>query len=294
MNDHVIRVMAREASLRGLACITTELTTEAARRHETTPLATAVLGQGLTGVSLLGALLKVKQRVALKVDGDGPAGKLVVESDAYGRVRGYVSQPFLDGPLAPTREEMARALGHNGIMTITKDLRLKDLVQGMAPLQSGELDKDLTHHLEVSEQLPSLVEIGVRMTEEGGVGVAGGLLIQVLPGYNPAALQEMVNRLDDLPRIGQLLSDGMTPQELLAQLFGAVAYEVLESRPLEFRCLCSRERSRQALTIAGQDEVTALIEEGEAIINCHFCHEQYLFDRAELQEILTELQGDTL
>lgn len=294
MDDYMLRVWSKEEGLRGLACTTTTLAREAAHRHRTTPVATAALACGLTAAALLGALLKVQQRVALKVEANGPLRKLVAEADAYGRVRGYVAAPDVPSPPAVGPAEVAEALGRSGLLTVAKDLRLRDLYQGAIALESGELDKDLALYLEKSEQVPSLVEIGVQMDESGQLVAAGGLLVQTLPGFTEEALQRVRHNVEDLPPLATLLADGLTPEDIMAEALKQINYRVLEQRPLAFTCSCSRERSRQALKILGEDEVLALILEGEAVVDCHFCHESYVFDRDELEKILDELESEAL
>lgn len=294
MSDYVTRAYAREAGVRALVCITSDLAREAGRRHEMSALGAAALAHGLTAGALLGALLKVQQRVALKAEGDGPLRKIVVEADSYGRVRGYASVSDLPSLGDIGREEVARALGGQGLLTVVKDLGLRDLAQGTVPLETGEMDKELTHYLERSEQIPSLVEIGVTMGENGEIAVAGGLLIQPLPGQKAEAWEQIAARVAELPAMETLLADGHSPEEILARVLGDIPYEVLEQRPLSFRCTCSRERSRQALKILGPDEVLGLLVEGEAVVDCHFCHERYVFDRDELAEILDALEEEAL
>lgn len=162
MQDPLLRVMAKEEGVLLQLCATTATVNEAARRHATAPLATAALGYALTGITMLGGLLKVKQRVSLKISGNGALRKIVVESDSYGRVRGYVANPDLAGPLPLTTAAIAHAIGDEGVLTVVKDLRVKGLYQGVVPLESGELDRELAAYLKRSEQVASLVEMGVR------------------------------------------------------------------------------------------------------------------------------------
>ena len=131
MNDYLIRVIAKDAGVRALATITTDLVNEAARRHETSHVATAALGEALTNGTLLGALLKIRQRVAIKYDGNGPLQKIVVESDAYGKVRGYVLNTNIEMPLNNGNADVLRAMGTQGTLTVVKDLKLKELVEGV-------------------------------------------------------------------------------------------------------------------------------------------------------------------
>jgi molecular chaperone Hsp33 len=286
MGDYIVRAIAKEAGVRALACVTTETVREAARRHQASPLAAAALGYGLTASALLGALLKVQQRISIKLEGNGPLGKLVADSDSYGHLRGYVANPFaqFSPPLGP--HEVAEGLGRLGLLTVVKDLGLKNLYEGVVPRQSGDPDADLTYYLIMSEQIPSLVEMGAPVDGAGDLLAAGGLLLQTMPGHDATTLAHLAERLDDLPPIGDLLAAGHTPERIIAEVFGDVAFDVLETRELCFRCGCSRERSYEALKILDLVDLQTLLMEGEAVIDCHFCHERYVFDRAELEALV--------
>ncbi len=293
MDNYLVRVFAKEQGIRGFACLTTGVVNEAALRHKASPAGRAVLGYGLTGAALLGALLKVQQHVALKVQGDGPLGKMVFESDSYGHLRGYIAQPELAAAPPIGAGDVASMIGQQGTLTIVKDLRVKDLYKSVVPLQTGRLDADLTYYLMMSEQVPSFVEIDAPVDVRGVLRAAGGILLQLLPGGDLALLAQLAERLDDLPPIGEVLAGGESPQDILSSVFGEHEYEVLEVQPLDFRCTCSRARSRQALALAGRAEVAVLLTEGEAVIDCHFCQERYVFDRSELAAILAELTETT-
>jgi molecular chaperone Hsp33 len=288
MNDYMVRIIAKEAGVRALACRTTALVREAAERHQANAAASVALGYGLTAGALLGALLKVQQRVALKVEADGPLRKLLVEADSYGRVRGYVAEPNAAIPPAMDPVELASTLGRNGVLTVVKDLRLKELYEGVAALQTGQLDSDLVFYLNQSEQVPSLVEIGVKLVN-GRILAAGGLLLQTLPGHEMLALRELAERLDTLAHLDELLLAGQTPEMVLATLFADTPYEILEQEPLRFECSCSWQRSEQALIAIGRQELEELMAEGEAIVDCPFCHKRYLFGREALETILEKI-----
>lgn len=292
MNDYLVRVIAKEAGVRGLACLCTGVVQEAARRHGTTPLCTAALGYGVTGAALLGALLKVQQRVGLRVIGDGRISKLVAESDSYGHLRAYIWPPDVWSPLPIGTEEVQAAIGDQGFLSVVKDLGLKDLAEGVVPLQSGLLDVDLTYYLMMSEQAPSLVEIGVKLNQQGVLQVAGGVLLQTLPDHAANILSDFADRLDDLPPLGEVLGDGQRPEDILATLFAGRAYETLETRALDFRCNCSRERSKMALRLINSEDLEVLRTEGEAVVDCHFCHERYVFSLEELTMIQGEAARD--
>ncbi len=288
MSDILVRAISKEAGLRGVACGTRDLAREAAQRHAAYPVSTAALGYGMTAGALLGALLKVQERVALKIEGDGRLRKMVIEADAYGRVRGYVAVPDATSPRQVDRVAVGDAIGRQGLLTVVKDLRLKALYRSVVTLESGELDKELVHYFNISEQVPSLVQIGVGMDEGGGLVAAGGLLFQTMPGHLPGMLGQIASRLNDQPPLENLLTAGLTPEEILARAFGPITFEVLERQPLEFRCSCSRDRSRQALRMLDSEDILTLLAEGEAVVDCHFCHARYEFDREELEAILHE------
>lgn len=290
MSDYVLRIIAKDAGVRALFCTTKDLVQEAATRHETTPTATAALGRGLTGAALLGALLKVRQRVALKFEGDGPLRKILVESDAYGKVRGYVAESQVNLPMqvgSSDPYDVGRALGV-GRLTVVKDLKLRDLYESIVPLATGQIDDDLEMYLSQSEQIPTAVQVGTRLDQHGEVLTAGGLLIQNIAGYAQTAIHQLAERVLDLPSLVDKLADGYTLEDIAAELFDGlqIEYQILEKRPLVFSCGCSRERSLQALASLGVEDIHAMIEEGQAIVDCHFCHERYIFSVDDLNDIL--------
>lgn len=290
MEDYLVRVIAKEAGVRAIACTLTHLANEAAQRHQAAPTAAVSLARGLVGGALMGSLLKVGQRVAVKLEGDGPLGKILVEGDAYGRVRGYVGDKSLNLPTIQGQHNVVGALGQFGFLTVVKDLKLKEMVESVVPLQTATVDADLTFYLNQSEQVPSAVEIGVLADEDGTITAAAGFVIQALPPYEEKRVQEIIGRIQELPAIEDLLREGSRPEDLLAVLFTGLAYEVLEERPLKFHCTCSQERSEQALINLGRAGLENLLEtEGEAEVDCHFCGKKYYFDAADLEIILVEL-----
>ena len=284
--DYIIRTIAKDAGVRAMACISTELSAEGARRHATQPTATVALGRALTGAALLGALLKVRHRLALKFEGSGPIQKMIVEADAYGKVRGYIANPAVDSGTG--LYDLQKAMGE-GTLTVVKDVKMKDLMESVVPLVTSLIDEDLEFYLNQSEQIASAVQVGVVLGPEGGIAVAGGVLIQNLGDQKGETIHLLAERLQEMPPVAELLHSGQTPETILAQLFGDIPYEVLEKRPLVFKCECSRERSEGALRSLGREEVQQLFEEGQAIVDCHFCHERYFFTRDDLELLLDEL-----
>lgn len=292
MSDYVLRVLAKDAGVRLLTCTTTELAREAARRHAAYPIAAAALAYGMTAGALLGALLKVQERVALKFDGNGRLGKLIVEADAYGRVRGYIAVPDAVSGNSLARMAIGDALGRNGILTIVKDLRLKDLYRSATTIEYGELDKDLQTYLNQSEQIPSLVEMGVVMNDHNEIEVCGGWLIQALPGHGHDAVAQLAQRVQEQPAIETLLAKGADPEQLMDRLLPGGDYIVLDRTEVRFSCSCSKERSAKALRMLPPEDRLALIAEGEAVVDCHFCHARYTFSHEELEALHQEVLQD--
>lgn len=288
MGDNLVRSISKEAGLRVIVAVTTDATREAARRHATTPTATVALGRALTAAALMGSILRVQHRVALKFDGNGPLGKLIAESDSYGRIRGYVQNPKTE----VERDEFGRidvpaAVG-TGQLIVVKDMRLRDLVEGIVPLETSLIGADFEHYLNKSEQTPSIIQLDTLLDEEGNIAMSGGILVQAVGDMNEIIVADMAERLEEMPPITQLLLNGRDPDDIVGALFGETKYDILETRNVDFVCGCSRERSEKALISLGSGELTALIEEGQAIIDCHFCHEQFVFTKADLKTLLDE------
>lgn len=291
MKDYMHLAMAKKDGVRGYAAATTHLVEEARQRHDTSPTATVALGRALTAAVLMSGLLKVGQRVALKWEGNGPLRKLVVEADAKGRTRGYVAEPEVDLPLVQGEFDVPGAIGAAGLLTVVRDLRLPELAQSTVHLVESNIYDDVTHFLEHSDQVPSAVEIGVTLNEDGSVAAAGGILIQPLPPYDPAIIDTLKDRLQEMPPIVELLAGGRKPEAILDEVFRDVQHTLLSKYPVRFECNCSREQTAALLASLGREELESLLEEeGEASVSCHFCHEEYVFDRADLEAMLATMK----
>jgi molecular chaperone Hsp33 len=289
MNDHLIRVISDEANVRAMACLTTATVGEACSRHRTSPTASVALGRALTGGVLLGALLKGRQRVALKFEGGGPLGKIVVEADPMCLVHGYVGNPQADLPLRDGRFDVAGALGHAGLLTVTKDLQLKSPYQGVVNLVSSEIAEDIAYYLTESEQTPSAMGLTAIPDDRGGIAVAGGFLLQSLPPANEEALDTLTARIKAMPPLARLLFDGATPKDILDRIFGDIPYEILGHQDVAFHCSCSRDRIEQALITLGLEEIRNLADRPEnTVITCEFCREPYAFSPEDLRKLADE------
>ena len=289
MNDYLVRILTTSGSIRALACVTTELVAEAARRHGTLPTATTALGRALTGGALMGALLKTGQRVALKFEGNGPLAKILVEAQCNGAVAGTVGNPAVDLPLREGRIDVAGALGRAGFLTVTKDLRMKQPYQGTVQLVSSEIGDDLAYYLTESEQVPSAVGLGVFVAGDGTVGAAGGFLIQSLPPGDEEAIDLLMARIGKLPPLSEHFRGGGTPEQLIDLLFEGIPYETIEKRVVAFGCTCSREKGEQALIMQGRDDLRDLAERDDGItVTCSFCGEAWSFTPEEIRSLAEE------
>jgi molecular chaperone Hsp33 len=291
VDDYLVRTITKDGSVRALACVTTHLVAEACRRHGTYPTASAALGRALTGGALMGALLKSGQRVALKFEGDGPLKKIVVEAESNGLVRGYVGVPTLSLPPRGRKLDVAGAVGKEGFLRVTKDLRMKEPYTGIVRLYSGEIAEDLAFYLVESEQIPSAVGLGVFVEPDGEVTAAGGFLIQSLPPANEDLIDKLTGHIKELPSITELLRGGKTPEDLLAIIFADIPFTTLEKYALAFRCSCNRERVEKALISLGRDELAALREQQQqTAVTCEYCHENYVFSREDLERLGEEMR----
>lgn len=290
--DYLVRVITKDGSIRALACVTTDLVGELCRRHGTWPTASAALGRALTGGALMGALLKTGQRVALRFEGNGPLQKILVEADANGAVRGRVGNPEVNPQRKDGKLDVAAAIGNAGLLTVTKDLGLKEPYTGTVLLYTSEIAEDLAYYLTDSEQVPSAVGLGVYVEPDGAIAAAGGFLIQSLPPHNDEAVDQLMERIAAMPPVTELLRQGKNPEELLEYLFEGIPCDTLEKRALAFVCSCSRERIERVLISLGRDDLAALLaEQGETEVTCEFCRERYHFGRDDLERILAGLSA---
>jgi molecular chaperone Hsp33 len=288
MQDHLVRVVSRDGLLRGMAAVTTELVSEICQKQQTDPTATVALGRLLTGGALLGCLLKGQQRLALVVEGNGPLGKLSVETDALGRVRGTIRNPVAGLPPKDDRFDVAGAIGKAGFLHVWKDLGLKDPYQSMVQLQSSEIAEDLAWYLASSEQVPSSVALGVELGAEGQVVAAGGLLIQSLPPGDEQRVERIIERLQQLPPTTSMLRQGLEPGQILAQVFEDLEFRVLDRVPLQFYCPCSRQQTEGMLLSLGPAELQQLVDERETVeVVCEYCRCDYGFSREQVEALLS-------
>lgn len=287
MSDYLVKALAFNSSIRAYAVNTTETVSEAQKRHDTWATASAALGRTLTAGVMMGAMLKGDDRLTIKVDGGGPIGIILVDANAKGEVRGYVANPHVDFELNKKGKlDVAKAVGKNGMLTVVKDIGLKDYFSGQVPIVSGEIGEDFTYYFAMSEQTPSSVGVGVLVDTDHSIKAAGGFIIQVLPGASDDIIGQIEENLGKIKPVSTLIDEGVSPEEILEQILGKDELKILDKLPVSFTCNCSRNRFEDALVGLGVSELTAMIEEdGKAEVQCHFCNEKYQFSLKELEEL---------
>lgn len=289
MGDKLIRGTAWGGALRVFAARTTATVEELRQRHDTWPTATAALGRAATAGAMMGAMLKGQEKLTIQVKGGGPIGQIVIDANADGDIRGYVTEPHTHLPSnAQGKLDVAGAVGTSGHLHIIKDLGMKEPYRGSVPLISGELAEDFTYYFAVSEQTPSAVGLGVLVDTDNSVLHAGGFIIQVLPGLPDAEIARLERAIGAMPPVTALLDQGEELDEILRFVVGD-DLSIHGEMPLQFRCHCSEERVEQALISMGEAELQKLIDEdGQAEIECHFCNEHYVFGRDALETLLSQ------
>lgn len=283
MADHLVRILTGDGSLRASAALTTTAVDEICRRQGTDPTASVALGRLASGATLLASLLKGHERLALQIEGNGPLQRLQAEADGSGMLRASVRIPVCNLPPRDGRFDVAGAVGRAGFLHVVRDLGMKEPYRGMVQLVSSEIAEDLAWYLTTSEQIPSSIALGVTLDPHGAVAAAGGVLVQVLPGADPARIDELAERMRTLPPVSGLLRDGLDPAGVLAQLFAGIPYAEQLRYPLQFRCFCSRRQALQLLNSLGDEELLRRRQaQEETSVTCEYCKEVYRFPAAEL------------
>lgn len=290
MTDKLVRGSSMGGEIRVLAAVTTELVNEAQRIHHTYPAATAALGRLLTGAALMGAagLKNESDSMTVQIKGEGEIKNLVAVSDCLSRVRGYISNPYVDRPLNDKGKlDVGGAIG-GGFLSVVRDLGLKEPYAGQVPLVSGEIAEDLTYYYAKSEQIPTSVALGVLVDTDNTVIASGGFMIQMLPGATDEMAKRLEGILKELPPVTTMIRDGMSAEDILFRVTDGFPM-ICENNTVtpKYECKCSKERMEKALISVGKDTLTELIEEqGQAELTCQFCDNKYLFNKQELTELL--------
>lgn len=288
--DKIIRATAADGFVK-MAVITARDTVERARQiHGLSPTACAALGRTLCGASLLGQAMKEERAsLTIRINGGGPIGSVVAVSDHEGNVRGYVENPRVELPLrSDGKLNVGGAVGRDGMLTVSRDIGLREPYIGSVELQSGEIAEDLTAYLLESEQIPSACALGVLVDTDRTIRAAGGFLVQLMPGAEEARIEKLEENILLMDQLTTILDEDGAGA-LFEQVLKGFDWHTVGEYPVEYRCYCDRARVESALTVIDAGELEEMIAEGEDItVSCQFCDRTYAFSADALRAILTE------
>ena len=285
--DYIVRATAAGGQIRAFAATTRGLVEEARGRHGTSPVATAALGRLLTAGVMMGSMMKNDTDVlTLHISGDGPLGGITVTADSQGNVKGYVQDPDVMLPPKNGKLDVGGAVGI-GLLTVIKDMGLKEPYSGQTILVTSEIAEDLTYYFANSEQVPSSVGLGVLMEKDNTVKCAGGFIVQLMPFAEERVISRLEENVGKITSVTKLLEEGYTPQRLLEELTEGLDLEITDTMPARFYCNCSKERVERAVASIGEKDIREMIGEGKDIeVKCHFCNTAYTYSVEELKSIL--------
>ena len=292
MSDQLIRAISKDGHIKATAVSTRALTERARQIHKALPVATAALGRTLAAVSMMGNALKEDgASVTLQIKGGGPLGTLLAVSDNQGNVRGTVDNPVVDLPLRPDGKlDVGAAVGHEGTLTVIRDLNMKEPYVGSVSLLGGEIAEDLAAYFVESEQIPTACGLGVLVDRDQSVLAAGGYLIQLLPGAGEDVIAKVEGSLMAAGPVTGLLRNDPDPEAMLRHALSDFDLEILERSPIAYRCYCSRDRMERALISLGAEELQSMIDEqGSADLTCRFCDNVQHFSREDLEAMVRDI-----
>ena len=293
--DKLIHGTAADGTIRVMAAITTETVREAVRRHQTSPMASTALGRTLTGTLLLGSSQKDFDRLTVKIECDGAIERIVAETNAQGKVRGYVRNPLAeaDGD-NPFDYKISKIIG-GGMFHVIRESgfdvgSFREPYHGSVPLYTGEIAEDFAYYLLKSEQIPSAVMLGVSLqNDEPYVAAAGGVMLQMMPGANEHIITMIEDTIAHAPHLTSVIREGATAEDLVKLALGIIDYEILSESEVEFKCSCSADRAVSIITALGKTEVESMLREDKgASMTCGFCNETYQLNEAQLLKIIED------
>lgn len=286
MSDYIVRATAADSQIRAFAINSKEMVETARQAHGTSPVMTAALGRLLSAGAMMGTMMKGEKDVlTLQIQCSGPAKGLTVTADSKGNVKGYASNPVVDlPPNAKGKLDVGGALDL-GVLSVIKDMGLKEPYVGQCQLQTGEIAEDLTYYFATSEQIPSAVGLGV-LVDKDGVKQAGGFIIQLMPFTTDEVIEKLENRITKMDSVTGMLERGLSPEGILEEILGDFGLEITDKMDTQFYCDCGKEKVSRALASINKKDLDDIINDGESIeVKCHFCNKAYTFDIDELKEI---------
>ncbi len=287
MTDYIVRATAADAAIRAFAITSREMVETAREDHNTSPIMTAALGRLLSGGAMMGTMLKgEKDLLTLQIQCSGPAKGLTVTADSKGNVKGFALNPVVELP--PNQQGHLNVGGalDLGILSVIKDMGMKEPYVGQCQLQTGEIAEDLTYYFATSEQIPSAVGLGVLMNPDNTVKQAGGFIIQLMPFTSDEVIDKLEKKIQEIDSVTMMLERGLSPEGILDEILGEFGVEIVDKIPTAFVCDCSKEKVSRALATISKKDMDSIINDGEGIeVKCQFCNKAYHFDIDELKEL---------
>ena len=292
MKDYLVRGMSMDGFVKAVAIRSTQMVRRGAQIHQTTANATAAFGRALTACSMMGNMQKVENgSMTLQIKGGGPIGSIVCVSDATGNVRGYVYEPNV--PLVekyPGKLDVGATVGTDGTLTVIRDLQMKEPYVGSVELVSGEIGDDVTAYFAQSEQTPTACALGVLVDVDQSVKVAGGYILQLLPGAPEETIDALEKGIKRAGAVTAMLGQGMTPEDILGQVCGDLGIVFMETTEVSYKCYCDRSRVTSALLSLGKKELTEIYEEGKTfLVECQFCDTVYEYTPEDIAQLIETL-----
>ena len=290
--DKIIRCITSDGAIMAAAINASDIVFTAKKLHHLSKSATAALGRLLCATSIMGAMLKQENAtVNLRVMGDGELGPVIAVGDSKGNVKGYVGNAncptefYSNGKI-----NVAKAVGRNGVLNVMRDYGTGEPYIGQVELVSGEIAEDITSYYATSEQIPTVCALGVLIDKEDGeVLLAGGILIQLLPGAYDDTIDKLEKNIEKLEPVTTMLAKGMSVLDICKTALEGFEVEVLDEYPVNYVCNCSKERlERFFCTMSDEDIRSMAHEKGVAIANCHFCNKKYIFTKSDLEKLIEE------
>jgi molecular chaperone Hsp33 len=293
--DRIIRCITSNGGIMAAAIDSTYMVATAQQIHETSGVATAAFGRLLTAASMMGVMLKkADASITLKINGGGPLGSIMAISDSNGNCRGCIDHPKVELPLKPNGKlDVGSGVGANGLLGVMRDFGEGNPYSGQVEIQTGEIAEDITHYYAVSEQIPTVCALGVLIDKTDISQIlAGGLLIQVLPGAYDSDIQQLEKNVNEMESVTTMLAKGMSIEEMCKTALKGFEMEILDETPVAYACNCSKERVERAISTLKPDEILSLADEkGYAEAQCPYCHHVYQLSKNDLEKIALSIKA---
>lgn len=288
MKDYIVRATAANGQIRAFVANTTAMVEESRRIHNTSPIVTEALGKLLTAGAMMGTMMKNDSDVVtIQIQCQGPIEDLTVTADSKANVKGYAKNPQVMLPLDKSGHlDVKTALGL-GVLTVIKDIGMKEPYSGQTILMTSEVADDLTYYFATSEQVPSSVGLGVHISKDNVVEQAGGFIIQLMPDATEETIAALEQKIREVKSVTAMLKDGLTPEDMLQKILGELGVTILDKVDTKYQCNCSKERVAKAIMSIGKSDIQSMIDDGKPIeVNCHFCNTNYTFNIDELKAMI--------